>query len=153
VFFMPGQRFTIAAANRADAQLVEGVERLIRQLSSSTAPVSLGIDGLGAILESPSTTLLIARASDESIVGMLTLVVFKIPTGVRAWIEDVVVDTPFRGKGAGEELTKRALDLAISKGARTVELTSRAERAAANKLYRKLGFERRDTNVYRYRPR
>jgi ribosomal protein S18 acetylase RimI-like enzyme len=149
---MADERFTIAVASRADAQLVEGVERLIQQLSSSAAPVSLGIEGLRAILESASTTLLIARASDQSIVGMLTLVVFKIPTGVRAWIEDVVVHTPFRGRGAGEELTKRALDLAISKGARTIELTSRPERAAANKLYRKLGFERRNTNVYRYTP-
>ena len=149
---MADERFTIAVASRADAQLVEGVERLIQQLSSSAAPVSLGIEGLRTILESASTTLLIARASDQSIVGMLTLVVFKIPTGVRAWIEDVVVHTPFRGRGAGEELTKRALDLAISKGARTIELTSRPERAAANKLYRKLGFERRNTNVYRYTP-
>jgi len=149
---MADERFTIAVASRADAQLVEGVERLIQQLSSSAAPVSLGIEGLRTILESASTTLLIARASDQSIVGMLTLVVFRIPTGVRAWIEDVVVHTPFRGRGAGEELTKRALDLAISKGARTIELTSRPERAAANKLYRKLGFERRNTNVYRYTP-
>jgi len=85
--------------------------------------------------------------------SMLSLAVFRIPTGVRAFIEDVVVDGRVRGQGVGAALTKRALELAVSRGARTVELTSRPHRVAANALYRKLGFEPRDTNVYRYTPR
>ena len=85
------------------------------------------------------------------IVGMLTLVVFRIPTGVRAWIEDVVVDSAVGRRGVGEALTRAALDLAGTCGALTVDLTSRPSREAANRLYQKVGFEPRETNVYRYR--
>ena len=81
---------------------------------------------------------------------MLTLVVFPIPTGVRAWIEDVVVTTAARGRGVGELLNREALRLAAQLGARSVDLTSRPSREAANRLYAKLGFERRETNVYRH---
>ncbi len=81
--------------------------------------------------------------------GTLTLVVFRIPTGIRAWIEDVVVDESLRGRGAGDALTRAALDKAAELGARTVDLTSRPSREAANRLYQRIGFERRDTHVYR----
>jgi len=94
-------------------------------------------------------------ATDDStgaVVGSLTLVVFRIPTGVRAWIEDVVVDGAARGRGVGEALNRFALDRAAALGARTVDLTSRPTREAANRLYRRLGFEPRDTNIYRYNP-
>jgi ribosomal protein S18 acetylase RimI-like enzyme len=80
----------------------------------------------------------------------MTLVVFPIPTRVRAWIEDVVVDGDARGRGVGEALNRRALDLARSLGAKTVDLTSRPSREAANRLYQRIGFEPRETNVYRY---
>ena len=80
---------------------------------------------------------------------MLTLAVFRIPTGIRAWIEDVVVDAEARGRGVGEALTREAVRVAGTHGARTVDLTSRPSREAANRLYQRLGFERRDTNVYR----
>jgi ribosomal protein S18 acetylase RimI-like enzyme len=83
------------------------------------------------------------------VIGTLTLALFRIPTGVRAWIEDVVVDEAARGRGAGEALTREALRLAEEAGARTVDLTSRPEREAANRLYQRLGFERRSTSVYR----
>jgi ribosomal protein S18 acetylase RimI-like enzyme len=96
-----------------------------------------------------STYLLVAREADR-IVGMLTLVTFRIPTGVRAWIEDVAVDAEARGKGVGEALSREAIRIAASRNARTVELTSRPKREAANRLYRKIGFEPRDTKVYRY---
>jgi ribosomal protein S18 acetylase RimI-like enzyme len=145
--------FEIAVADRADAALAEAVDRLVRQLSSSASPRTPTVGDLQAMIDSSSTTLLVARAAGGSIVGMLALALFRIPSGVRAWIEDVVVDERVRGKGVGAALTQRALDLAISRGARTVELTSRPKRVAANELYRKLGFERRDTNVYRYTPR
>jgi ribosomal protein S18 acetylase RimI-like enzyme len=84
------------------------------------------------------------------IVGMLTLATFRLPTGVRAWVEDVVVDTNLRGRGIGEALTKAAVDVAASAGARTVDLTSRPSREAANRLYLRVGFELRETNVYRF---
>lgn len=145
--------FEIAVAERADAALAEALERLIRQLSSSASPPIPTPGDLRAMIDSSTTTLFTARAAGGSIVGILALVVFRIPTGVRAWIEDVIVDRRVRGKGVGAALTRRALELAISRGARTVELTSRPERVAANALYLKLGFERRDTNVYRYTPR
>src|SRR5262249_10395342 len=101
---------------------------------------------------SPCTVLLVARDRTQGgrIVGSLTLAVFRIPTGVRAWIEDVVVETSARGKGAGEALSRAALDIASARGARTVELTSRASREAANRLYQRIGFKTRETNVYRY---
>jgi diadenosine tetraphosphate (Ap4A) HIT family hydrolase len=80
---------------------------------------------------------------------MLTLVVFRIPTGLRAWIEDVVVDEAVRGRGVGEVLSQEAVRRALGLGARTVELTSRPSREAANRPYQRLGFVRRDSNVYR----
>jgi ribosomal protein S18 acetylase RimI-like enzyme len=84
------------------------------------------------------------------IVGMLTLVTFRLPTGVRAWIEDVVVDGGSRGRGVGEALTQAALEIAADRGAQTVDLTSRPSREAANRLYQRMGFEPRETNVYRF---
>jgi ribosomal protein S18 acetylase RimI-like enzyme len=132
----------------ATAETLEALGRLIPQLSSSSAPVEL--DHLAQIVAGPATTLLLARDDDGAIVGTLTLAVFRIPTAVRAWIEDVVVDEDARGSGVGEALTRAAVAFAKAAGARTVDLTSRPSREAANRLYQRLGFERRDTNVYRY---
>jgi ribosomal protein S18 acetylase RimI-like enzyme len=81
---------------------------------------------------------------------MLTLVVFRIPTGLRAWIEDVVVDEGARGRGVGAALNQAAIRLAGEHGARTVDLTSRPSREVANRLYSRLGFVPRETNVYRF---
>ena len=100
------------------------------------------------MIEAPGTTVFVAR-DHTKIIGTLTLVVFRIPTAVRAWIEDVVVDAQARGSGAGAALTEAALAKAAEAGARTVELTSRPSREAANRLYQRLGFEARETNVYR----
>lgn len=129
-------------------ELVAAVGRLVGQLSTSAAPPTRA--DLDRIASSPATSLLIARDSEGGIIGMLTLATFPIPTGIRAWIEDVVVDEGARGQGVGEALSRRALDLAVEAGAKTVELTSRPSREAANRLYRRLGFQVRDTNVYRY---
>jgi ribosomal protein S18 acetylase RimI-like enzyme len=96
----------------------------------------------------PATTLLVAKA-DGRVVGMLTVAIFRVPTGVRAWVEDVVVDDDARGSGVASALVKAALGHAEKQGARTVDLTSRPEREAANRLYVRLGFEQRETNVYR----
>jgi len=120
---------------------------LLPQVSPSTAIPSR--EQLHEIVSANGTSLLLARL-DGQVVGMLTLASFRIPSGVRAWIEDVVVDTAARGRGVGELLTRAAIEIAASKGARTVELTSRPAREAANRLYSRLGFQPRDTNVYRY---
>jgi ribosomal protein S18 acetylase RimI-like enzyme len=135
-------------AEQATDELVAALAGLVPELSSSAAPPSTG--EVRAIVESPATTVLVARADDDVIVGSLTLALFRIPTGVRAWIEDVVVAESARGQGVGEALTREALRLAKAAGARTVDLTSRPARQAANRLYEKVGFERRETNVYRF---
>ena len=128
-------------------ELVLAFERLVPQLSSSSPPPTR--EHLEHIVGSDSCSLLIAR-DGEQIVGSLTLVVFPIPTGARAWIEDVVVDSAARGKGVGEALNLRAIEIARAEGAVTVDLTSRPSREAANRLYQRIGFVKRDTNVYRY---
>jgi ribosomal protein S18 acetylase RimI-like enzyme len=139
----------VEAATEVTAELVEAFAGLVPQLSSSSPPP--GPAELAEIVESPATTLLVARLPAGEIVGTLTLVVFRIPTGVRAWIEDVVVDDGARGRGVGEALNEEAIRQAAAAGARSVDLTSRPSREAANRLYRRLGFEPRDTNVYRHR--
>lgn len=139
---------TVTEATEADVELVEAFERLTPQLSSSNPPPTAA--ELAAIVASPATTLFVARDGDGRIVGSLTLALFRIPTGLRAWIEDVVVDEAARGNGVGAALNEAALDHATRVGARTVDLTSRPSREAANRLYRRLGFEPRETNVYRY---
>ena len=137
----------VEQATIANAELVEAFQRLIPQLSSSNPPPTQ--DELAEIISAPSTVLFIARL-DEHIVGTLTLATFRIPTGVRAWIEDVVVDTAARGHGVGEALNQAAILEAHHRGAVTVDLTSRPSREAANRLYQRIGFVARDTNVYRY---
>jgi ribosomal protein S18 acetylase RimI-like enzyme len=137
---------TIAVAESADAELVAAVAVLLPQLSSSSpAPAN---EDLARIIGDPATTLFLAR-DDGRIVGMLTLVLFLLPSGLRAWIEDVVVDDEARGGGIASALVQAALDHASAQNARTVDLTSRPEREAANRLYLRLGFEQRSTNVYR----
>ena len=131
----------------ASADVLAACHRLIPQLSSSSAPISA--QELKEIIES-DTTVLFAALSNQEIVGLLTLAIFRIPTGVRAWIEDVVVDDQARGKGVGDALNRAALAEAGRRGAKTVDLTSRPSREAANRLYQRLGFKQRETNVYRY---
>jgi ribosomal protein S18 acetylase RimI-like enzyme len=140
----------ITRAVSVDEEIVGAMVRLVRELSSSASPPRL--DQLQEIVDSPCTVLLIARdrAAGGRIVGTLTLAIFRIPTGVRAWIEDVVVEASARGTGVGAALSREALRIANERGVRTVDLTSRPSRAAANKLYQNLGFVLRDTNVYRY---
>ena len=107
------------------------------------------MEELNEMISSGSSVLFIARVENQ-IVGSLTLATFRIPTGIRAWIEDVVVDESARGHGVGEALNRAALGEAKRRGAITVELTSRPSREAANRLYLRLGFVLRETNVYRY---
>ncbi len=102
------------------------------------------------IIESDSAQILIAEDENGEILGTMTLIIFQIPTGIRAWIEDVVVDSSARGKGIGKKLNLAALELAKQAGAKTVDLTSRPARQEANQLYRSIGFIQRETNVYRF---
>jgi ribosomal protein S18 acetylase RimI-like enzyme len=137
----------IEQVGRVDDELVAAFERLIPQLSSSSPPPSR--EHLESMVADTDTVLFVARV-DGSILGSLTLAFYRIPTGLKAWIEDVVVDTEARGRGVGELLNRAALDEARRRGAKDVSLTSRPSREAANRLYLRIGFEARTTNVYRY---
>jgi ribosomal protein S18 acetylase RimI-like enzyme len=145
----------VVIASEVTPALVAAFERLVPQLSSSNPPPTAA--ALAEIVGSSATDLLLAidgdrgdETSADAIVGSLTLVLFRIPTGLRAWIEDVVVDGGARGRGVGELLNRRAIELAGQRGATSVDLTSRPSREAANRLYQRLGFVARETNVYRY---
>ncbi len=136
----------VRVAASVDDDLVAAVTALVPQLSRSAPPPTH--EQLARIVADPATTLFVAE-EDGRIVGTLTLAAFEIPTGRRAWIEDVVTDTAVRGKGVASALVNAALRHAAASGARTVDLTSRPDREDANRLYMKLGFEQRTTNVYR----
>jgi ribosomal protein S18 acetylase RimI-like enzyme len=129
-------------------EVVEAFERLLPQLSTSAERLDRA--ALSAIAASAASTVLLARV-DKQIVGTLTLVTFAIPTGWRAWIEDVVVDEAARGKQIASTLIDAALKIAKQAGARTVDLTSRPSRQSAGRLYERLGFEQRETRMYRYK--
>lgn len=140
--------YRVTVVDDVSEELAAALSALVPQLSSSSpAPTRAQWQ---AIASAEATHLLVAESAEGRPVGMLTLAVFVIPTGVRAWIEDVVVDEGVRGGGVGALLVRRALDLAFEAGARTVDLTSRPSREAANRLYQRLGFELRETNVYRF---
>jgi ribosomal protein S18 acetylase RimI-like enzyme len=138
----------IECVSEADEPLAAAVARLVLQLSPRREPA--GLAELRELVATAGTSLLVARAGD-AVLGMLTLVLYRVPTGLRGWIHDVVVDESARGRGLGEALTREALQLADAAGAITVELTTRQEREAANRLYQRLGFTLRETNVYVWR--
>ena len=137
----------------ATPELHEAMGRLLPQLSRSAAPMSEA--DVERFLSQSSVHLFVFRAEtadadgNNPILGMLSLATFEIPTGVRAWVEDVVVDEAARGQGAGLALVEAAIEHAKTVGARTVDLTSRPTREAANRLYQRAGFQLRETNVYR----
>lgn len=135
----------IERVTNPDDALVEAIARLVPQLSPGREPP--GPEELAELVAAPGTSLLVAREGDR-LLGMLTLIVFRVPTGLRGLIHDVVVDESARRRGVGEALTREALRLAEAAEACSVELTTRPEREAANRLYRRLGFKRRETNVY-----
>lgn len=132
-------------------ELVDAFALLIPQLSSSSPPP--GAAELQALIDADDSILLLARDPrlDNRIVGSMCLAFYLIPTGLKAWIEDVVVDEAARGRGVGDKLNRHALDLAQARGAKGVDLTSRPSREAANRLYQRIGFDLRETNVYRYK--
>ena len=144
---------TVELITAATPELHEAMGRLLPQLSRSAAPMSEA--DVERFLSQSSVHLFVFRAEtadadgNNPILGMLSLATFEIPTGVRAWVEDVVVDEAARGQGAGQSLVVAAIEHAKKVGARTVDLTSRPTREAANRLYQRAGFQLRETNVYR----
>src|SRR5262245_226960 len=144
---MPVMSVVIEAVDGVTDEVARALLRLLPQLSrSAEAPDRPALESFAA---HPAITVLVARV-DGDIVGTLTLAIFPLLTGVRAWVEDVVVDESARGGGIGAALTREAIRLADQAGARTVDLTSRPERVAANRLYLNLGFEIRNSQVFRY---
>jgi ribosomal protein S18 acetylase RimI-like enzyme len=136
----------IEVATEASEELRAALERLLPQLSSSPPPT---LEQLAELVAHPDSVLFVARL-EGVIVGSTTLVQYRIPTGLKAWIEDVVVDESARGHGVGEKLNLAALDEARRRGHKGVSLTSRPSREAANRLYQRIGFSLRQTNLYRY---
>lgn len=141
---------TVERVREATDELLEALERLLPQLSSSAAPP--GREQVAAVVADERTALLVARADDGRIVGALTLATYRTVGAHVGWIEDVVVDEAARGAGVGAALTEEAQRLAADWRVDHLNLTSRASREAANRLYRRAGFEQRETNVYRWRP-
>jgi len=136
----------IDIVTQADDELCEAFQRLIPQLTQNNPPPSS--DDLADLVRSASSTLMVARDASGKIVGALTLSVYRVPTGIRSIIEDVIVDNAARGQGIGEALMFRAIEIAKEKGAQNIALTSNPLRQAANRLYLRVGFKKRETNAY-----
>jgi ribosomal protein S18 acetylase RimI-like enzyme len=138
----------IKKINRFSERIFEAVLRLLPQVASvADLPTSQYFKG---ILTSENIHFFIAELENKQIAGMLTIAIYKIPSGTKVWIEDVVVDEEQRGKGLGKELMLFAINYSKTLGAREIGLTSRPSRIAANKLYQKIGFKQYETNVYKY---
>lgn len=138
----------IDIVTHADEELCEAFQRLVPQLTTNHPPPTL--DELTALVQEASSTLMVARNPAGQIIGALSLAVYRVPTGVRSIIEDVVVDLSARGQGVGEALMQRAIERAAEKGASNITLTSNPMRVAANRLYLKMGFKKRETNAYQF---
>jgi len=138
----------ILEVRRYNKSILKAVNHLLPQLDPGAE--FLKEADLKFILKSPGTHLFAAISDDKDITGILLAVIYRIPSGTKFWIEDVVVDEAYRGRGIGKKLMVHAIEYAKSAGAKSVDLTSRPARVEANKLYRELGFVLRETNVYRY---
>lgn len=136
----------IKTTQEINSKILESIKRLIPQLTPTDTDIS--IESLSELINCGESELIIAWDKDE-VVGALSLVVFTIPTGKKAFIEDVVVDESYRGHGLGEKMVRKAIDLAKEKNVKRIELSSRPSRIPANKLYQKMGFKIRETNFYR----
>jgi len=139
----------IQIVQTADEELYDAFQRLIPQLTNNNPPPSL--NDLADLVRDALSTLMVARDDHGQIVGALTLTVYRVPTGIRSIIEDVIVDTFARGQGIGDALMKYAINLAHEKGAQNISLTSNPLREAANRLYLRVGFKKRETNAYQYK--
>ena len=136
----------IDIVTQADEELYNAFQRLVPQLTNNNPPPSL--NDLIALVRDSSSTLMVARNDHGEIVGALSLTVYRVPTGVRSIIEDVIVANSARGQGIGEALMKRAIEVAREKGASNISLTSNPMRESANRVYLRMGFKKRETNAY-----
>jgi len=139
----------ISELTEASSSVLQSINELLPQLSSSAQVISM--DRLSELVESDNTIIFLGTDDNGQILGMLSLIVMKIPTGNKAWIEDVVVDQSARSKGMGKALMNHALKRAKKLAVKSVDLTSRPSRETANMLYQSLGYQIRETNVYRYK--
>ena len=140
---------TISELTMGTPETLKAINRLLPQLSASASAISL--DRLSELVKSDNTLVFFCTDENGYILGMLSLIVIKIPTGNKAWIEDVVVDESARGRGIGRDLMNHAHEEAKKHGVNSIDLTSRPSRESANELYQSLGYEIRQTNVYRYK--
>ena len=136
----------VELVTQADDELYQAFQRLVPQLTNNNPPPSL--NDLSALVRDSSSTLMVARNERAEIVGALTLTVYRVPTGIRSIIEDVIVDSSARGQGIGEALIQRAIEISREKGAGNISLTCNPMREAANRLYQRMGFKKRETNAY-----
>ncbi len=127
-------------------ELHESINRLLPQLSIG---ITISYEQLQRIIDSENSLLFVAKDENNDIVAMATLVCYDIPTGQKAWIEDVVVDKKCRGKGIGKKIVQEIISFAKKQGIKKVDLTSSYQREKANLLYQKLGFQKRQSNLYR----
>ncbi len=139
---------TIEIVETLDDAVRAAVERLLPQLSRSA---TFSEQTLAWVVAHEATTLFVAKVGGD-VVGALTLVMYPLPTGLRAHVDDVVVDDAVRGRGVGEALVRAGVDRAVEVGARTVDLTSRPSRESAIRLYERVGFVRRDSTLFRWTP-
>jgi ribosomal protein S18 acetylase RimI-like enzyme len=137
----------IEVAKHSSPTLLRAVTSLLPQLTSSGRTMTAA--ELNTMIASPHSTLFVAKDEDR-IVGMISLAVVQMPTGLRSYLEDLVIDSSYRQRGAATALLQAAIGLARSSGARTLDMTSRPSRAGAIRLYERVGFQRRDTNAFRY---
>ncbi len=138
----------IEIVNQADEELYEAFQRLVPQLTNNNPPPSRG--DLADLVRDGSSTLMVARNDSGQIVGALNLTIYRVPTGIRSIIEDVIVDNAARGHGIGKALMLQAIEIAREKGANNISLTSNPRREAANRLYLRIGFKKRETNSYQF---
>ena len=139
----------IELVSQANDELYEAFQRLVPQLTNNNPPPSL--NDLTALVRDSSSTLMVVRNDHGEIIGALTLTVYRVPTGIRSIIEDVIVDNSARGQGIGEALVKHAIRVARERGAGNISLTCNPMREAANRLYQRMGFKKRETNAYQYK--
>jgi ribosomal protein S18 acetylase RimI-like enzyme len=139
----------IDRVTEASEELVATIRALLPQLTEARMPPTL--EQLQDVVS--NQTLLVARDDDGGILGTLTFVLYRVSSGVKGRIEDVIVDESARGQGVGEALVREGMRLANEAGVLMLELTSMPYRQSANRLYRRLGFVRKPTNVYVWWPR
>lgn len=143
---MEEQKISIESITEVTSEVVDAIQQLAQKIGSNYK--QLTENDLQDMVASPNTTILVARV-DQKIVGMITVLVFRIPYVKKAYLDDLVIDETYRGHGIAKQLMKQAMNLATNKGASYVDLTARPRRMEGNSLYESLGFKKRDTNVYR----